>query len=244
YDREECYNEAKYDTVTSDFSLGELSEWVFESVEEIEELPLLLSSYLTIVKKYHTFRSEDSRHSIIQVYLICALECLGTCKMRLDENSSMSCVLQKAYEVVRYHGYADFVLGHSIFNKRFPDDAMLTIVEAKKEKDQNDAVAQLVAEMATSRSNRLLKGKKGVSFGILTNGEDWQFYKLDEQKEIFESNCLTATLDQRFNLKKVQAVLSAILYVLREAMSTTSLDFGTSQELDIDEEFASISINE
>jgi len=80
-------------------------------------------------------------------------------------------------------GYVDYLVAE---RKRYLDPPLLCIIEAKKD-DFEQGLAQCLVEMqACQWQNRQAKHDIDV-FGIVTNGEGWQFYRLATTREVYET---------------------------------------------------------
>ena len=67
---------------------------------------------------------------------------------------------------------------------------MLGVAEAKKD-DFVQGRAQCLAEMVACQWNNRQENRDIVIFGIVSNGQVWQFYKLAQASDIFESGLYT-----------------------------------------------------
>jgi hypothetical protein len=80
-------------------------------------------------------------------------------------------------------GYVDYLVAE---RKRYLDTPLLCIIEAKKD-DFEQGLAQCLVEMqACQWQNRQVNHDIDV-FGIVTNGEGWQFYRLATTGEVYET---------------------------------------------------------
>ena len=71
-------------------------------------------------------------------------------------------------------GYVDYLMAE---RKDYLEAPFLCIVEAKKD-DFEQGLAQCLPEMKACQYNNQVVGQKLDIYGIVTNGEGWQFYKL------------------------------------------------------------------
>ena len=78
----------------------------------------------------------------------------------------------------------DYVVAENIAYLRTP---LLCIVEAKKD-DFAQGLAQCLVEMQAFQWNNEQAGKKIDVYGIVTNGTAWQFYKLDRDRQDWETS--------------------------------------------------------
>ena len=70
--------------------------------------------------------------------------------------------------------------------KAYLDRPLLCVVEAKKD-DFEQGMAQCALEMHACQWNNRQVGKAVDIYGIVSNGQGWQFYKLDASGRLFES---------------------------------------------------------
>ena len=80
-------------------------------------------------------------------------------------------------------GIADYLFAPDYAYLKTP---LLCAVEAKRD-DFVQGRAQCIAEMVACRWNNLEDGHPRTIYGIVSNGQTWQFYKLDEENHIAES---------------------------------------------------------
>ena len=80
-------------------------------------------------------------------------------------------------------GVADYLFSPDFAYLKTP---LLCAVEAKRD-DFVQGRAQCIAEMVACRWNNQRDGHERSVYGIVSNGQTWQFYKLDEASTIAES---------------------------------------------------------
>ncbi len=98
-------------------------------------------------------------------------------------------------------GVADYLITP---RQAYIETPLLCVAEAKKD-DFVRGAAQCLAEMVACRQNNQSAGYKIDIFGIVSNGQDWKFYKLTQTPEIFE----TPPYDRTY-LPELLGVLDAI----------------------------------
>lgn len=84
-------------------------------------------------------------------------------------------------------GVADYLMAP---HRAYLETPLLCVAEAKKD-DFEQGAAQCIAEMVACQSNNRQAGHDIDIYGIVSNGQSWQFYKLTMAGEIFESELLT-----------------------------------------------------
>lgn len=105
-----------------------------------------------------------------------------------------------ALETDTLTGVADYLITP---RRAYLATPLLCVAEAKRD-DFVQGRAQCVAEMVACLWNNLQEGFAWDVFGIVSNGQAWQFYKLTPHKEVFETRLyvigelseLLGTLDQ------------------------------------------------
>ena len=80
-------------------------------------------------------------------------------------------------------GVADYVIAP---RRAYLATPLLCVTEAKRD-DFEQGRTQCVAEMAACRDNNRHEGHDIAVFGIVSNGQVWQFYQLTQTGEVFES---------------------------------------------------------
>lgn len=85
-------------------------------------------------------------------------------------------------------GVADYLIAPRLAYLTTP---LLCAVEAKRD-DFERGRAQCLAEMVACRDNNQQEGHNNDAvFGIVSNGQGWQFYKLAQTGEVYETDLLT-----------------------------------------------------
>ena len=82
---------------------------------------------------------------------------------------------------------ADFVVAPK---RAYLANPLLCVADAKKD-DFAKGRVQCLAEMAACRWSNRQRGVEVEIYGIVSNGQAWQFFKLDHCGEIFESGLYT-----------------------------------------------------
>jgi hypothetical protein len=101
-------------------------------------------------------------------------------------------------------GVADYLIAP---NRAYLATPLLCVAEAKKD-DFARGQAQCLAEMAACRWNNQQRGQDVEIYGIVSNGQGWQFYKLSRNGDIFET--------EQYGLEDLEGVLGALDYVCGE----------------------------
>ena len=80
-------------------------------------------------------------------------------------------------------GVADYVIAP---RRAYLETPLLCVAEAKRD-DFERGAAQCIAEMVACQWTNRQEGRQTDVFGIVSNGQDWQFYKLTTRNEIYET---------------------------------------------------------
>ena len=80
-------------------------------------------------------------------------------------------------------GMADYVAAPK---RRYLDNPLLCVVEAKKD-DFEQGLAQCLVEMKACQQSNEQAASKIEIYGIVTNGDAWRFYKLSVEGQVYES---------------------------------------------------------
>ena len=83
----------------------------------------------------------------------------------------------------RLNGNVDYLI---VENKEYLEAPFLCIVEAKKD-DFEQGLAQCLVEMDACQWNNQQINQTLTVFGIVTNGDGWQFYKFTSDRKIYET---------------------------------------------------------
>jgi hypothetical protein len=98
-------------------------------------------------------------------------------------------------------GVADYLIAPDYAYLATP---LLCVAEAKRD-DFVQGQAQCLAEMAACRCNNAQNGHDVDLYGIVSNGQGWQFYKLTQTGEVYETDML-ALSNMPFLLGALDAV--------------------------------------
>ena len=109
-----------------------------------------------------------------------------------------------ALETDTLTGIADYLITPK---RAYLATPLLCVAEAKRD-DFVQGRAQCVAEMAACFWNNMQEGYERDVFGIVSNGQGWQFYKLTPQKQVFETRL--------YVIGELPELLAALDYVCSE----------------------------
>lgn len=84
-------------------------------------------------------------------------------------------------------GVTDYLMAP---RRAYLETPLLCVAEAKRD-DFEQGAAQCIAEMVACRWNNVQENHHIDVFGIVSNGQGWQFYQLTQDNEIFESGLYT-----------------------------------------------------
>jgi hypothetical protein len=84
-------------------------------------------------------------------------------------------------------GVTDYLMAP---RRAYLETPLLCVAEAKRD-DFEQGAAQCIAEMVACRWNNVQENHYIDVFGIVSNGQGWQFYQLTQTNEIFESGLYT-----------------------------------------------------
>ena len=101
-------------------------------------------------------------------------------------------------------GFADYLITPKYAFVKTP---LLCAAEAKRD-DFVKGRAQCVAEMAACREANQSDGYDADIFGFVTNGQTWQFYRLDLSNDVFETS--------EYNTENLPRLLGALDYICGE----------------------------
>ena len=101
-------------------------------------------------------------------------------------------------------GFVDYLIAP---NRAYLATPLLCVAEAKKD-DFAKGQIQCLAEMAACRWSNQQRGLEIEVYGIVSNGQGWQFYKLTRAGEVFETD--------QYGMKYLSGVLGALDYVCGE----------------------------
>lgn len=101
-------------------------------------------------------------------------------------------------------GIADYLFAPK---RAYSATPLLCVAEAKKD-DFVQGRAQCIAEMVACRWNNQQAGQDIDVYGIVSNGQDWQFYKLSRQSDVWETKI--------YPIPNLTELLGALNYVCAE----------------------------
>ncbi|KAI9091461.1 hypothetical protein DFS34DRAFT_688602 [Phlyctochytrium arcticum] len=119
----------------------------------------------------------------------------------------------------KLNGRVDYMIGHAglkhIHDYDPPKDSHLVVVEAKLEWPAQSR-NQWLAEVCTLHKTRQDAGKNSTVYGVLSNGQLWQFAMVNQKGDIFTSHEIYATLDLCAT-GGIREAYRWLLYVTRKA---------------------------
>lgn len=98
-------------------------------------------------------------------------------------------------------GIADYLIAPK---RAYVATPLLCVAEAKRDNFVQGR-AQCIAEMVACRWNNLRDGLEIAVHGIVSNGNDWQFYKLTPTNDVYETTT--------YSLRALSELLGALDYV-------------------------------
>ena len=100
-------------------------------------------------------------------------------------------------------GEADYLITE---NKGYFDSPLLCVIEAKRD-DFYQGLAQCLVEMKTCQYQNQQAHKSFDVFGIVTNGEGWKYFKLD-QKTAYETTL--------YSISDISTIIGGLRYLFTE----------------------------
>ena len=98
-------------------------------------------------------------------------------------------------------GYADYLIAK---RRRYLNHPFLCVIEAKKD-DFEKGLAQCLVEMRACQWTNRQDGFESNVFGIVTNGEVWKFYKLEQTGAAHES--------LPYSIRQIEDVLGVLSFI-------------------------------
>jgi len=173
-------------------SLTQLIPWAidFSPVAPTDAFQL----HLKRLQAFDIQRSEEGKKLLIDAILIEAIQDFKRLKFWKGANLESDIA----------HGAADYLLAE---NRGYLEAPFLCVIEAKKD-DFEQGLAQCLVEMqACQWSNRA--GDRDLDvFGIVTNGEGWKFYKLDQAGKGHETLL--------YSISELENILGQLHYIFQQ----------------------------
>lgn len=233
YDESIGFSEAKIEQVEKHFNLGIGQGFLAEEEYPWVDIPNSLFEQLVILRKRNTLFSENARRTLISLFLANAIEYAdGEEKLLVDEEMSLSCVLEENGKRIKYNGPVDFAIGHSPVDTRLNQDCALLVVEAKTIAKLGEALGQALAQAATNFIIRKQEGR-GVNghlkvYWCISDGESWRFGYITEGKgaklDVQQANTTTCWFHQRHMIPKKEEcskLFSLIVFWVQKAMESS-----------------------
>lgn len=101
-------------------------------------------------------------------------------------------------------GVADYLIAP---HRAYLSTPLLCVTEAKRD-DFDKGRVQCLAEMYACQWNNRQRGQETDIFGIVSNGQGWRFYKLEQGGDVYETD--------QYGLKGLPELLGALDYVCTE----------------------------
>lgn len=152
--------------------LTELNPWNFEA-DRIEPSDFFQERLHRLEQSFDLQSYEESKKLLIDA--ICE-EAILTCKtLRVWKGPQLESDITA--------GYVDYLVAE---RKRYLEAPFLCIVEAKKD-DFEQGLAQCLVEMKACQYNNLQIDRELEVLGMVTNGQGWQFYRLNLNGQVDET---------------------------------------------------------
>lgn len=143
--------------------IQEITPWKF-SVEPIAPSEFFQENLRQISEVFDLQSGEESKKLLID----------AICQESLQQFKHLKIWKAAPLSDEQMTGYVDYLMAE---RKAYLEDPFLCIVEAKKD-DFEQGLAQCLPAMKACQYNNQLLCQKLDIYGIVTNGEGWQFYKL------------------------------------------------------------------
>lgn len=153
-----------------------ICKWTIDDGDLVDPPPELIK-YVKDYFKFSTNRLEKSRRFIIMAFILSAISKINEteeCDIVIDEEKKLSTTIKNN----EYTGNIDFVIGHSKYDDRIPDDSCIVVLEAKIPGTFDKSLGQLMAQAATTmriRNQSSDANNEKPIFMIRTDGNNWQF---------------------------------------------------------------------
>ncbi|KAJ3079715.1 hypothetical protein HK102_003554, partial [Quaeritorhiza haematococci] len=173
-----------------DFGINEAHQiWDVDDSTFQRQAPDAMLALLDLFLQFNTARLEAARRYIISTFLLYALDSVapGRSPQCIDEECGLAYVLTRKTDQaiinVKYHGAADFVVGHSRSDSKMPEDATVLVIEVKRGQTFEGSFKQVLAQAATAlktreEKNRGVDQKGGPVYFVLSDGWNWTFSRL------------------------------------------------------------------
>jgi hypothetical protein len=169
-----------------------IESFLLSSAEPTPQVSDWLSDTLTRIHQVWKLNNEKARRILIDAILTDVitsdqkLRAAGYCEVRLQVET----------EGFVFNGYSDYMLGSTgkSLSRNPEPDCFLLVVEAKN--GMNDqAVLQALAQAACIQKHRNIAAKPRPTpvFAVLTNAFSFQFFAIDEDKQVYCSRLLPLT---------------------------------------------------
>jgi hypothetical protein len=105
------------------------------------------------------------------------------CEEILERHTGLKIWKEAAIQTETTTGFADYLVAP---RRAYLETPLLCVIEAKKDKfDQG--MAQCLVGMAACADQNQKSGRPMATFGIVSNGQGWQFYRLDLDGSVWQS---------------------------------------------------------
>ena len=135
----------------------------------------------------------------------------AVCEEVVDRHRNLRIWKQEPVQSEQLLGITDYLIARRI---DFLSKPLLCVIEAKKD-DFERGTAQCLLTMEVCRENNVKSGFSGKVLGIVSNGEGWKFYRLDEEGKVWESLL--------FSIAQIEILLGAVDSVFNECDELVAL---------------------
>jgi hypothetical protein len=172
----------------SNFTIADIKALGIQTINQrlFSEIPLVTPSdfLIQLLKSYEgvPLQSEKAKSEVLIVPIINEIRLRNRQKITFFSGYQFNVDEKRGLK-----GFCDFLISGK-YNAVFIESPLIAVVEAKHNQDLVDAAPQCIAEMLAAQIfNEQENNVTPVIFGVLTNGYEWLFLRL-EKKQVYLDN--------------------------------------------------------
>lgn len=152
--------------------IEEIHPWELASAP-LEITPFFRERLNRILRNFDTDGSESGKELLIDAF----------CEEVLERHNSLKAWKEAPLKSDTLAGFVDYLIARK---RAYMSSPLLCVVEAKRD-DFEQGLAQCAVAMHACAWNNAQEGRVIPVFGIVSNGDSWQFYRRDPQGAFYQT---------------------------------------------------------
>jgi hypothetical protein len=187
--------------------------------ETVHPGPEFKTAFEKVGKAFHQLLEAGRRNYLNLILSDIVLRPEFEGNLRIFPDLEVTAVQTNGKKKRKLMGKADYTVGLArgidIFDKVFPSEVHLVVMQVKEEGSNEYWRQQCIPEVASLHKSRVDAGKVNTRvWGILSNATNWRFFFIDESSYLWESDTLFLNLELYDELKTLH-IYRVVHYIVK-----------------------------